>query len=100
MTARGRGGSGWTAGGATVRPGPRPRVVAPEGIGGAPPRTVRVGEPVGGTGPSWEEPASQQVQTERQGPSMIGRNSSRPNIWMARLSVAGKRWRLPTAART
>ncbi len=33
-------------------------------------------------------------------PSMMGRNSSRPNIWIARLSVGEKRWRLPMAART
>lgn len=31
---------------------------------------------------------------------VTGRNSSRPNIWMARLSVGLKRWRLPTASRT
>jgi len=33
-------------------------------------------------------------------PSMMGRNSSRPNIWMARLSVGANRCRLPTVART
>jgi hypothetical protein len=33
-------------------------------------------------------------------PSMMGRNSSRPNIWMARLSLGEKRWRLPTATLT
>ena len=33
-------------------------------------------------------------------PSMIGRNSSRPNIWMARLSVPENLCRLPTASRT
>ncbi len=33
-------------------------------------------------------------------PSMIGRNSWRPNIWMARLSVGEKRCRLPTISRT
>ena len=32
--------------------------------------------------------------------SMTGRNSSRPNICMARGSVGEKRWRLATAART
>ena len=33
-------------------------------------------------------------------PSMIGRNSSRPNIWIARVSVPEKRCRFPTASRT
>jgi hypothetical protein len=33
-------------------------------------------------------------------PSMIGRNSARPNIWIARLSLGENRCLLPIEART